>query len=130
MCICILGPFPPPSNIHISKADFVSKAITFKWSTSPATSDCPSNNYTILSSNCGSCPTTTTNTTVTCTDVPSDGGNCAFAVHTAVCDIPWPGGQSDSITLTLTKEGQCDCSIITPVVYLICMHSCRKRPCT
>ena len=48
-------------------------------------SDCSSLHYNILSSNCGSCPTTTTNTTVTCTDVLTDGGVCTFAVQTVVC---------------------------------------------
>ena len=46
---------------------------------------CPVLHYDILASNCGSCPTTTTNTTVTCTDVPTDGSVCTFAVQTVVC---------------------------------------------
>ena len=62
---------------------FSSHRISFKWNESSANST--TTYYKILSSNCGSCPTTTTNTTVTCTDVPSDGGMCTFAVQTVFC---------------------------------------------
>ncbi|MCG8621319.1 MAG: hypothetical protein MJE68_04850, partial [Proteobacteria bacterium] len=36
-------------------------------------------------SNCGSCPTTTNHTNVTCTDRPTDGSVCAFAIQPVVC---------------------------------------------
>ena len=41
--------------------------------------------HNILESNCGSCPTTTNYTTVTCTDVPTNGSTCTLAVQTVVC---------------------------------------------
>ena len=65
-----------------SKLCLESKTLTFTWEEVLGST---TTNYTILSSNCGSCPTTTTNTTVTCTDVPSDGGVCIFTVQTVVC---------------------------------------------
>ena len=59
-----------------------SKTLTFTWEEVLGST---TTNYTILSSNCGSCPTTTTNTTVTCTDVHYDGGVCTFDVRTVAC---------------------------------------------
>ena len=57
--------------------------IAFEWNTHPP--NCRPT-YNIAASNCGSCPTTTNHTTVTCTDVPIiDGGMCMFAVQTVVC---------------------------------------------
>ena len=47
---------------------------------------CPAIHYNILASNCGSCPTTINDTTVTCTDVPTTGStSCNFAIQTVVC---------------------------------------------
>ena len=94
------GPIPPPSNLHISIADFVLREITFEWT--PFAPFCPTIHYNILSSNCGSCPTTTTNTTVTCTDVPTDGSMCTFAVQTEVCGVT--GNFSDPLTVVVDKE--------------------------
>ena len=86
-----------PNNILVSAVNFYSKALTFSWS--PVTSDCPSLHYNILSSNCGSCPATTTHTTVTCTDVPTDGSVCTFAVQTVICGNI-VGDSSDSVNVT------------------------------
>jgi hypothetical protein len=47
--------------------------------------DCPAVHYNILTSNCGSCPTTTNHTNATCTDVPIDGSVCIFAIQTVIC---------------------------------------------
>ena len=66
--------------------------------------DCPALLYNILSSNCGSCPTTTTNTTVTCTDVPTDGSVCTFAVQSGVCGRI-VGEISDRVEIKL----KCEC---------------------
>ena len=41
--------------------------------------------FNIQASNCGSCPTATRYTNVTCTDIPTDGSMCTFAVETVVC---------------------------------------------
>ena len=57
--------------------------INILWNTTSP--DCPSIHYNILASKCGSCPTTTNYTSVTCTDIPTDGSICTFAVQTVVC---------------------------------------------
>ena len=62
---------------------YSSRELTFSWS--PVAPDCPAIHYNILASNCGSCPTTTNHTTVTCTDVPANDSVCTFAVQTVVC---------------------------------------------
>ena len=68
----------------------------FSWS--PVVPDCPAIHYNILASNCGSCPTTTNHTNVTCTDVPTNGGTCTFAVQTVACrNIT--GNASDPISI-------------------------------
>ena len=78
------GSLSPPEQLHISGIDFSSRKLTFAWSS--VAPDCPAIHYNILASNCGSCSTTTTNTTVTCTDVPTTGStSCNFAVQTVVC---------------------------------------------
>ena len=55
--------------------------------------------YNILALNCGSCPTTTNHTTLTCTDVPTDGSACVFSVQTVVCGN-LAGNFSDMINVT------------------------------
>ena len=84
---CIILPFsvvfPPPERPSISFVDLSSRHLSVRWNN--VDPDCPALHYIIISSNCGSCPTTTTNTTVTCTDVPADGSTCTIAVKTAVC---------------------------------------------
>ena len=60
--------------------------------------------YNILASNCGSCPTTTNHTNVTCTDIPTNGSTCTLAVQTVVCteDTDCTTGiRSDSISIRL-----------------------------
>ena len=71
----------PPETLYVSNADFVSRKLTFSWST-----DCGAMvRYNILASNCGSCPTTTNHTNVTCTNVQTNGSLCMFAVQTVAC---------------------------------------------
>ena len=72
-----------PDKVYISVADFKSKRFTFSWS--PVTTDCSMLHYKIIASNCGSCPTNTTLTNVTCTGVPTDSSVCTFTIHTVVC---------------------------------------------
>ena len=86
----------PPSNIHISHIDIGLIQLSFVWS--PIAPDCPAVHYDILASNCGSCLTTTNHTTVTCTDVPTDGSVCTFAVRTVVCGNN-TGNKSDTISI-------------------------------
>ena len=77
------GLLPPPSNLHISTANFTAREITFTWN--PIAPDCPAVYYNILSLNCGSCPTITNHTTVTCTEIPTSGSVCRFALQTVAC---------------------------------------------
>ena len=58
--------------------------LTFAWS--PVQLECPGIlYYSIVASNCGSCPSTTTNTITVCTDEPSNDGLCKFALQTVIC---------------------------------------------
>ena len=70
-------------KVYISAIDIGSRQLGFNWS--PIVPDCPAIHYNIIASNCGSCLTTTNHTTVTCTDVPTNGSNCTFVVQTVVC---------------------------------------------
>lgn len=71
----------------------------FSWSNQ---FNCTLNDYEILSVHCGSCPKATTQTAAKCTDVPTDGGLCNFAVRPVICgDIT--GQWSDSVNVTLVK---------------------------
>ena len=97
----IAGPFPPPEKLYISSADFSLRELTFEWS--PVGSDCPTIHYNILASNCGSCPTITNHTNVTCTGVPSDDNVCIVSVQPVVCGNI-TGISSDLIYVTSVLE--------------------------
>ena len=56
--------------------------------------------YSIASSNCGVCPTNTTNTSVTCVRVPVDSSECVFQVQTTVFNIIY-GPLSMSVPVVL-----------------------------
>ena len=92
--------------------------LTFSWN--PVLLDCPCTDvhYDILTSNCGTCIPTTTNTTVTCTNVPTDG-MCTFAVRAVICNLT--GNISEPVTFTL-KGIHCQVFIaqndIVPIVYI------------
>ena len=77
------APLPPPDEISLALVNFGPKETTFSWS--PVAPDCPFIHYNILASNCGSCPTITSHTNVTCTYLPSDDSMCSFAIQTVVC---------------------------------------------
>jgi hypothetical protein len=66
-------------------ADLESREITFNWT--EIAPECPAIKYNIQASNCGSCPTTTNHTTVTCTKVPTNGGMymCMFTIKIVIC---------------------------------------------
>ena len=91
---------PSPNILFISKADFVSKQITFIWS--HAVNMCPDLkiHYNILASNCGSCPTTTNHTTVVSANVPTNDCMCIFAVQTVICENI-SGNETEKISLYL-----------------------------
>ena len=79
--------------------------------------NCPSAHYNILASNCGCCPTTTNHTTVTCTDIPTDGRMCTFAVQTVICGKV--GNVSNQVSVLLrdnntpSRKQDCTAAIIS-----------------
>jgi hypothetical protein len=80
----------PPENLHISHIDIGLIQLTFSWS--PVDPDQNMHDYprfdymyNILASNCGSCPTATNHTYITCTDLPTNGTTCTLAIQTMVC---------------------------------------------
>ena len=91
-------PFPPPEKLSVIHADLASRELTFSWS--PVAPDCPAVHYNILASNCGTCSTITSYTTITCANVPTDGSTCILAVQTVVCGNV-TGNFSDSVRGTL-----------------------------
>ena len=109
----ITGPLPPPDRLYIGSADFTLRELTFAWS--QVGPGCPATYYNILASNCGSCPTTTNHTNVTCTDVQTDGSACIFAVQTVTCET-LAGNESnpvkvmtvwvDDVSATVVQEGR------------------------
>ena len=89
-----------PIRLHLNKVDFQSNQLTFNWN--PVAPDCQAVEYHILASNCGSCPTTTNYTSVTCTDVTSDG-MCIFFVETVVCGSV-ATNQNDTLNITINRS--------------------------
>ena len=74
-------PFPPITDI-IRRA--TNSLLIIKWN--PVVPDCSAIHYNILASSCGSCPTTTNHTNITCTDtVLTNNSMCTFTIQTVVC---------------------------------------------
>ena len=86
----------------------------FEWS--PVTVECPNIQYKINASNCGSCPTTTNHTTATCTNIPTNGSRCTFAVQTIVCDNIF-GDISEPVAVLLSdvdsRQAHCTAAIVS-----------------
>ena len=83
--ILFAAPFKLPQAPSLISTDLSLRYATFAWTPVAPNSDCPVIHYDTVTSNCGSCPTTTNNTTVTCVDIPTDGSTCAFAVRVVIC---------------------------------------------
>ena len=81
----VTAPYPSPKQPSLSLVDLELRQTSFTWS--PVAPDCPAIHYNILASNCGSCPTTTNHTNVTCTEIPfeQNGEICALSLQTVVC---------------------------------------------
>ena len=71
--------------------------LTFNWSGSAISLNCPDIHYNIVTVNCGNCPTTTNHTSVICTDVPTSGV-CTLSVLVVVCGSV-VGNVSESLTI-------------------------------
>ena len=118
-------PYMSPERVSISAVNLGLKEITFTWN--PIPTECSAAiHYNILASNCGSCPTTTNHTNVTCTDIPTNGSRsitCSFAVRTVVCgnitgNVSEPLMINITETLTNSNKGIYICNII--IIYLFC----------
>ena len=117
--------------MHISLIDIVLIQLTFSWS--PAAPENVLNYvtvYNILASNCGSCPTTTNHTSVTCTDIPTNDSTCTFAIQTVVCTEDTDcitGNTSDLISVKILNTGpshtmehsSTDIMLIGSVIFLV-----------
>ena len=114
----VAAPLPPPTYIDWS-VDTVGN-VTFKWT--PVTSECFTSSYSILTSNCGSCPTTTAHTAVTCASLPSDGSLCTFAIQTVVCGNI-TGNTSDPVHITIMHW-------VNHHFVLLAITQCWLLPCT
>ena len=118
-----IGQLSPPNKINISTAKFDSRHLIFSWS--PVTPGCPAIHYNILASNCGSCPTTTNHTKVTCTNVPSDDIMCSFAVQTVLYGSLM-GNISDPFRVyghTTMPQGRSNMDMCTNTAYLATISS-------
>ena len=76
-----IAPFPPPTDVQL--VDAQSRRISFNWTSVDA--QCDSISYNITSINCGRCPTTTSNTTIICSDAHFSGQVCTLIVQAVVC---------------------------------------------
>ena len=83
----IADPLPPPMNVRLSSVN--DGQISFIWDPDPLVSSCTALYYIVnATDSCGVCPSNTTSTSITCTDitVSSNGQVCRFVVQTTVCD--------------------------------------------
>ena len=83
---CLLEPFPPPSGLHVETIDHESNQVVFTWN--KLTARCSSIQYVITAMNCGVCPNTTTDTSITCISYNVSAqmnGTCMIAVQTKIC---------------------------------------------
>ena len=114
-----IGPISSRNDVYVSRTDLVLRQLTFNWSrVSP---DCLAIHYNILASNCGSCPTTTNHTTVTCTGVPTDGSMCTFTVQPAFCaNIVGDFSNAIKVLLLLKEirgEYKCTGTVISSILF-------------
>ena len=75
--------YPPPSNILLSDINF--EEFTFSWdSVDPS---CLAISYVIVAEGCGTCPSTSNTTSVTCVNPPvsSTLSQCSISVQTIAC---------------------------------------------
>ena len=95
--------------------------LSFSWSFS--SHKCMSQSYDVLSSHCGHCPTTTTHTSLTCTNVPKDGGKCAFAVRSVFCGNI-TGEWSEILNITVFKGIKLVIISFYMLYYTLLLFSC------
>ena len=94
-----MEPYGPPDDVHLER--FERNQLVFVWN---EIYQCPYIQYVITAINCGMCPNTTTNTTITCTlaDTSTPANRtCMFAVQTELCGYIL-GERSEYVTVNLT----------------------------
>ena len=94
-----VAPLPPPNNVQLTNVQ--PGQITFNWTSVDTL--CDSVSYNIIASNCGQCPSTTNNTTATCTDVVASGQVCTFIIQAVVCGTI-TGSQASPTTVIMEGE--------------------------
>ena len=81
----ITAPSQPPIDVRLIQVQ--PGKITFNWTS--VDPHCDSLSYNIISTNCGQCPPTTSNTSVTCTDITMVtsglGQVCTLSIQAVVC---------------------------------------------
>ena len=77
----LADPFPPPINVELQSVN--RSMLTFTWD--PVAPSCPAIHYVINATNCGTCPTATNSTFITCTN-PHLEAVCNLDVQSVVCD--------------------------------------------
>ena len=88
-------PFPPPIDVQL--IDVQPGRIAFNWTSVDA--QCDSLSYNIISFNCGTCPSTTSNTSILCSGVVASGQVCTLIVRAVVCGNT--GNQSNPISVIM-----------------------------
>ena len=91
--IILVSPLPPPK--YLSSTIGQDNELTFTWTQQDTNCSSTVNYYNINSSNCGTCPKTTNNTNITCTNVAMDDSICTLTVETEPC------GTASQVTVTL-----------------------------
>ena len=83
--IFIVDTFPSPTglSVNITESPMGLLRLTLKWN--PVAPDCTAIHY-ITEFDCGSCPNSTADTEVVCTDIVIHESQCTFKVRTQVCD--------------------------------------------
>lgn len=105
--IIIPAPYAPPSGVHVEKVEM--DQLIFTWNEVVPLSQCPYIRYVITATNCGVCPNTTTNTTITCSSFSvsvHENTLCMLTVQTDVCGSLL-GEKSDHAIVNITGELLC-----------------------
>ena len=112
--IIILEPPPPPADIQLRKAS--QDQLVFTWT--PGVESCQAVRYIINSTNCGSCPSTTDSTFITCENLnlTSIKRVCSLNIRTVVCDDLI---DENGRTLQITTKGMIVFHNISSIVFNI-----------
>ena len=83
--LTIIEPFRAPTSVHLTHVNNQPRQLTFTWDT--VESSCPSLQYRVNATGCGTCTSTSMSNTTTCVDYNVTRDQlCTFAVQTVICD--------------------------------------------